>query len=55
MNMVIVSLKTWHYQMMPKYSYDYFLQRCQALGNHKITSGYMNKVRRIHKGIESWG
>ena len=45
--MVIVSLKTWHYQMMPKYSYDYFLQRCQALGNHKITSVYSNLLRVI--------
>lgn len=38
MNLVTVSLKTWHYQMAPKYSYDYFLQRCQSLGNSKILS-----------------
>lgn len=28
--------------MLPKYSFDYFIQRCQALGSHKrITVSYI--------------
>ena len=51
MNLVTTTLKTWQYNMMPKYSFSYFLQRCQALGSDKILSAYMMKVRRIHKGV----
>lgn len=36
MNLVTMALKTWQYQMMPKYSCEYFLQRCQALGSDKV-------------------
>jgi len=35
MKKIVVLLKTWHFKMMPKYSFDYFLQRCQVLGGHK--------------------
>lgn len=48
--------------MAPRYEFDYFLQRCRALGNHKftqvkffITQAYMSKVRRIHKDEDKWG
>lgn len=54
MNLVVMTLKSWQYQLMPKYSYGYFLQRCQALGGGKETVAYMHKVRRIHKGEEQW-
>jgi hypothetical protein len=35
---------------MPKYNYEYFLDRCSAFGNTKLLQSYMNKVRNIHKG-----
>ena len=35
MKKITIGLKTWHFNMRPKYSYEYFLQRCQALGSHK--------------------
>ena len=38
MNTLGVTLKTWHYQIAPKYSFDLLLQRCQALGSNKIVS-----------------
>lgn len=38
MNLVVMTLKSWQNQMMPKYYYDYFLQRCQALGSDKFVS-----------------
>lgn len=40
--------------MLPRYSFEYFLQRCRALGNQKFTQEYMKKVRRIHKGEDQW-
>lgn len=48
-------LKTWNFNMAPRYDFDYFLQRCKALGNHKFTQAYMSKVRKIHKGEDTWG
>lgn len=38
MNLVVITLKTWQRQMMPKYSYGYFFQRCQALGSNKLVA-----------------
>lgn len=38
MKKIVTALKTWHFEFMPKYSFEYFLQRCQALGNHKLMS-----------------
>ncbi len=35
MKKIVTSLKTWHFEMVPKYSFDYFLQRCQVLGGQK--------------------
>jgi hypothetical protein len=37
MKKMVNILKTWHYQMLPRYSFDYFLQRCKKLGDHKFT------------------
>jgi hypothetical protein len=36
MKKIATVLKSWHQEFVPKYSFDYFLQRCQALGNHKL-------------------
>jgi hypothetical protein len=38
MKKIVVCLKTWQFEMMPKYSFDLFIQRCQVLGNHKRLS-----------------
>ena len=61
MNLVVITLKTWQRQMMPKYSYGYFFQRCQALGSNKLVAvilsimqPFLHKVRRIHKGMDRW-
>jgi hypothetical protein len=35
MKKIVTLLKTWHVNMVPRYSFDYFLQRCQALGSNK--------------------
>jgi len=35
MKKIVVTMKTWQFQMVPKYTFDYFLQRCQALGAQK--------------------
>ena len=35
MNLVVMTLKSWHYQFKPKYSTDYFLKRCQVVGSDK--------------------
>lgn len=37
MKKIVVLLKTWNFDMAPRYDFDYFLQRCKALGNHKFT------------------
>jgi len=38
MKKIVVIMKTWHNEMVPKYSFDYFLQRCQVMGSHKLVS-----------------
>ena len=35
MRKIAGALKCWQFEFMPKYSYDYFLQRCQVLGSNK--------------------
>ena len=47
MNSISVSLKTWHYQMAPKYSFDYFVKRCQALGSNKFVCVKFDLFRPI--------
>lgn len=37
MKKIVSILKTWNFNMAPRYDFDYFLQRCKALGNHKFT------------------
>mgnify|MGYP006870848542 CR=1 FL=1 len=37
MKKIVCTMKTWQFNLAPKYSYSYFLQRCQALSNHKLT------------------
>ena len=34
MKKIMVVLKTWHFEAAPKYNFEYFLQRLQALGSH---------------------
>lgn len=55
MNLVAMTIKTWQTQLMPKFYYQFFLQRCQALGSNKTVAAYLAKVRRIHKGQDEWG
>ena len=52
MNLVAMTLKSWHYQMAPKYSYDYFIQRCQALGSHKVVSVIFMLSLGLHEPSE---
>ncbi|KAL4482526.1 hypothetical protein ABPG72_005769 [Tetrahymena utriculariae] len=46
--------KGWHFHFMPKYSYQYFLDRCTEFGKTSLIKTYMNNVRRIHKGELQW-
>lgn len=32
---MLLFMKEWHYYFMPKYEYDYFLDRCQGFGEKK--------------------
>jgi hypothetical protein len=36
MKKIVLTLKSWHNEFIPKYTYDHFLQRCQALGTSKF-------------------
>jgi hypothetical protein len=37
MKKIEMTMKKWQFEMAPKYTFDYFLQRCQALGSNKFT------------------
>ena len=45
MKKIATVLKNWHSDFIPKYSFDYFLQRCQALGNQKLLSVFLSLPR----------
>ena len=59
---VVDLLKAWHFELMPKYNFEYFVERCQAFGSTKLIQvwwyllmqSYMAKVRKIHKGEDTW-
>lgn len=47
---IVDTLKKWHYDLMFKYNFEFFMDRCQAFGTTKEVQNHMNKVRKIHKG-----
>ena len=47
-------VREWHYNLMPKYSLELFLDRCQAMGKQKEVQSFMDKMRRVHKGEDKW-
>lgn len=47
-------LKHWHFQLIPKYNFAFFLDRCQAAGSTKLINAYIDRVRKIHKGEDNW-
>ena len=49
MRNIVVTLKSWQYRMMPKYSFDYFVQRSQALGSKSQTAVLLLKYLGIHE------
>lgn len=48
MKKLVSVLKTWNFNMAPRYDFDYFLQRCKALGNHKFTQVKYNYSSGIY-------
>ena len=49
MKKITVILKTWHFEMLPRYSFEYFLQRCRALGNQRFTQVKTIYILVIHE------
>jgi hypothetical protein len=33
---VVDLLKGWHFELMPKYNFEFFIDRCQAFGSTKL-------------------
>ena len=53
-------IRNWHYMVMPKYDFDYFLDRCNKFGAQNIIKviifiqAYMGKVRKVKTGDLTW-
>ena len=47
MKKIATVLKNWHSEFVPKYSFDYFLQRCQSLGSQKTLCVLLPSSRPI--------
>ena len=54
LNSYIHLLKSWHFDLYPKFEFSYFLSKLTDLGNKPATKAYMNRLRRIYKGEQTW-
>jgi hypothetical protein len=54
LNSFIHLLKSWHFDLFPKFEFKYFLSKLTDLGNKPATKAYMNRLRRIYKGEQTW-
>ncbi|CAD8062184.1 unnamed protein product [Paramecium sonneborni] len=47
-------IEEWHYQVMPKYDFDYFTNRLQKFGGNISVQSHLKLVRKAHKGLIPW-
>ena len=43
--------QSWHYSLMPKIEFKYFLERIGKLGKEAATKVYMGRLRQVYKGL----
>ncbi|CAD8147857.1 unnamed protein product [Paramecium octaurelia] len=47
-------IEEWHYQIMPKYDFDYFTNRLQKFGGNNSVQTHLQFLRKAHKGLIPW-
>ncbi|CAD8051614.1 unnamed protein product [Paramecium primaurelia] len=47
-------IEEWHYQVMPKYDFDYFTNRLQKFGGNNSVQTHLQFLRKAHKGLIPW-
>ncbi len=47
-------IQDWHFQVMPKYAMEYFLDRLHVLSKKPMLKGYLSRMRNIHVGNYQW-
>ncbi len=43
--------QSWHFSLMPKVEFNYFLDRITKLGLKPMAKGYMGRLRQVYKGL----
>jgi hypothetical protein len=46
------TLKGWHFEAMPKIEISYFADRMIKAGNDKDVKSFLDKLRKVYKGLE---
>ena len=46
--------KEWHFGVAPKFEFNYFVQKCQALGTKPPIRAFMTRIRKVHAGQTTW-
>lgn len=54
LNKLVDLFKNWHFILFPRYDTELFTSRITALGKKSSVKAYMSRLRKIHKGEESW-
>ncbi|CAK70679.1 unnamed protein product (macronuclear) [Paramecium tetraurelia] len=47
-------IEEWHYQVMPKYDFDYFTNRLQKFGGNNSVQTHLQFLRKAYKGLIPW-
>jgi Replication Fork Protection Component Swi3 len=54
LNRLLNLYKEWHFGVAPKFEFNYFIQKCQALGSKNPVKAYMARLRKVHSGQATW-
>ena len=54
LNKLITLFRNWHFLLFPNYDMEFFVNKLVDLGKKAPCKSYMNRLRKIYKGEESW-